>query len=150
MTMLDQPLTVDAKATVGAWVDEHLAELSEWHSHIWNLAEPAWREYRSAKWYVERLRAEGFEVEEGSAGMPTAFSASWSNGDGPTLLTYAEYDAVPGIREASPPSTSEVPPSIQGRRAIPLPIGFAIGLVLIVGVLWVMRRIRGAQMRTSA
>ena len=101
MTTLHKPLTVDAKATVDAWVDEHFAELSEWHSHIWNLAEPAWREYRSAKWYVERLRAEGFEVEEGSAGMPTAFSASWSNGDGPTLLTYAEYDAVPGNNQAA-------------------------------------------------
>ena len=78
--------TDDAKATAQAWIDEHLTQLTEWHTHIWELAEPAWREYRSQRWYVERLREEGFEVEDGSAGMPTAFSARWSNGDGPTLL----------------------------------------------------------------
>ncbi|MGC0144631.1 amidohydrolase [Pseudactinotalea sp. Z1732] len=85
-----------AKATARAWVDEHMRALSRWHQHIWELAEPAWREHESASWYVQRLRAEGFDVEEGSGGMPTAFCAEWSNGPGPTLLTYAEYDAVPG------------------------------------------------------
>ena len=73
-------LTDAAKATAQAWIDEHLTQLTEWHTHIWELAEPAWREYRSQRWYVERLRDEGFEVEDGSAGMPTAFSARWSNG----------------------------------------------------------------------
>ena len=74
-----------------------MAKLSVWHKHIWDLAEPAWREYKSAQWYVELLRAEGFTVEAGSASMPTAFSAEWSHGSGgPVLLTYAEYDAVPG------------------------------------------------------
>ncbi|WP_353987102.1 amidohydrolase [Ruicaihuangia caeni] len=95
-------LNTEAKATAERWVEENLPRLSEWHTHIWRLAEPAWREYQSAEWYVERLRAEGFEVEAGSAGMPTAFAAEWSNGDGPTLLTYAEYDAVPAnSQEAS-------------------------------------------------
>ena len=39
--------------------------------------------------------AEGFEVEEGSGGMPTAFCAMWGT-SGPTIGGYAEYDAVPG------------------------------------------------------
>lgn len=94
-------LTDDAKQTARAWIDEHLEQLTAWHTRIWELAEPAWREYRSQAWYVERLRAEGFDVEDGSAGMPTAFSAVWSNGEGPTLLTYAEYDAVPGNNQAA-------------------------------------------------
>jgi aminobenzoyl-glutamate utilization protein B len=78
------------------WVESKHAEWSAWNSHIWHLAETAWREYRSAEWYVDKLRSAGFTVEEGSAGMPTAFSARWSNGTGPTILAYAEYDAVPG------------------------------------------------------
>ncbi len=90
-----------AKALADRWVDARREVLSEWHRVIWDLAEPAWREYQSAAWYVQRLRAEGFEVEEGSAGMPTAFSARWSNGAGPTVLTYAEYDAVPGNCQAA-------------------------------------------------
>jgi aminobenzoyl-glutamate utilization protein B len=78
-----------------AWLDSHDKEISAWHQHIWALAEPAWREYESARWYVDVLQSHGFEVESGSGGMPTAFHATWSNGDGPALLAYAEYDAVP-------------------------------------------------------
>lgn len=57
------------------WIERHAQDISDWHQIIWRLAEPAWREYRSAAWYVDRLRKEGFTVEEGSAGMPTAFCA---------------------------------------------------------------------------
>lgn len=85
------------------WVDEHRTQLSEWHSHIWNLAEPAWREYESCAWYVRTLREHGFEVEENSAGMPTAFAARWQSpaGSGGTILGYAEYDAIPGNCQAA-------------------------------------------------
>ncbi len=91
----------DAKRLARDWVDGHAAELSRWHATIWDYAEPAWREYRSADWYVRRLRDAGFSVEEGSGGMPTAFSATWSNGPGPVILAYAEYDAVPGQCQAA-------------------------------------------------
>ena len=100
-------LTAAAKRTAQEWIDANLAQLTEWHTHIWQLAEPAWREYRSAEWYVALLRERGFEVEAGSGGMPTAFSAVWRHGEGPTLLTYAEYDAVPGNSQAA--ATVETP-----------------------------------------
>ena len=83
------------------WVDTHMPRLSDWCSHIFSLAEPAWREYESAAWYVQKLKASGFDVEEGSAGMPTAFAAHWSNGSGPAVACYAEYDAVPGNCQAA-------------------------------------------------
>ncbi len=85
-----------AKATAFRWVDENQQRWSRWHALIWDLAETAWREYRSVEWYVQKLRSEGFAVEAGSGGMPTAFSATWANGKGPVVMTYAEYDAVPG------------------------------------------------------
>jgi aminobenzoyl-glutamate utilization protein B len=92
---------MDAKKAAFDWVQSKRKLWSAWHSHIWDLAETAWREYRSCEWYVKLLRAEGFEVEEGSGGMPTAFSASWSNGNGPSVMAYAEYDAVPGNCQAA-------------------------------------------------
>ena len=58
------------------WIAANERRLSEFNARIWSHAEPAWREYRSARDYVELLRAEGFAVEEGSGGMPTAFAAS--------------------------------------------------------------------------
>jgi amidohydrolase len=42
------------------------------------------------------LEAEGFLVERGLAGMPTAFRASWGSGR-PAIAFLAEYDALPGV-----------------------------------------------------
>ena len=87
----------DAKRTAHAWVDANAQRLSDFDLEIWRYAEPAWREYRSAQAYVDLLREDGWEVEAGSGGMPTAFAATWSHGTGgPTIGSYAEYDAVPG------------------------------------------------------
>ncbi len=90
-----------AKETASIWVDGKTPELSDWNATIWDFGETAWREYRSAAWYVERLEAEGFAVEAGSAGMHTAFCATWGNGNGPTIGGYAEYDGVPGNCQAA-------------------------------------------------
>jgi aminobenzoyl-glutamate utilization protein B len=98
-----------------AYVTDRKADLSAWTAIIFDFGEAAWREYQSAAWYVEKLRAEGFEVEEGSAGMPTAFCATWSNGDGPIIGMYAEYDAVPGNCQAA--STSRAPRENLGFQA---------------------------------
>ena len=93
----------DAIQTADALIDSRMPDLSAWTSLIFDYAEPAWREYRSAAWFVDRLRAEGFTVEEGSGGMPTAFCAEWSNGSGPVIGMYAEYDAVPANCQAAAP-----------------------------------------------
>lgn len=93
----------EPKQSVLQWVEAHKADLSEWTSTIWHYGETAWREYKSAAWYIARLKAEGFAVEEGSGGMPTAFCARWSNGDGPEVGAYAEYDAVPGNCQKAAP-----------------------------------------------
>ncbi len=84
-------------------VAHQAGDLSDWTARIFDFAETAWREYASAAWYVDRLRRAGFSVEEGSAGMPTAFCAQWSNGPGPVIGMYAEYDAVPGNCQAALP-----------------------------------------------
>ncbi len=90
-----------AQSDAIAAVDERASDLSSWCATIFGFGETAWREYRSAAWYADRLRAEGFTVEEGSGGMPTAFLAEWSNGAGPTIGMYGEYDAVPGNCQAA-------------------------------------------------
>jgi aminobenzoyl-glutamate utilization protein B len=89
-----------AQVTALDWLAAQRAALSSDHLTIWHFHEPSWREYKSCQWYVDRLRREGFDVEHGTAGMPTAFRARWSNGAGPTLASYAEYDAVPGQSQA--------------------------------------------------
>jgi aminobenzoyl-glutamate utilization protein B len=85
----------DAKQFALDWIDHQSQRLSDFDLEIWRYAEPAWREYKSAQVYRDLLRDEGFDVEEGSGGMPTAFVATWGDGD-PVVGSYAEYDAVPG------------------------------------------------------
>lgn len=90
-----------AGSTALDFVDAHQADLSAWTRTIFDFGETAWREYQSAEWYVALLRREGFDVEVGSGGMPTAFCAHWTNragmtGKSPVIGMYAEYDAVPG------------------------------------------------------
>ena len=84
------------KQTVFDWIDQHRAALSEQHLTVWNFAEPAWREYRSAAFFVDLLRKAGFEVEAGSATMPTAFCATFGHGK-PVLGAYAKRRRAPGL-----------------------------------------------------
>ncbi len=84
-----------ARAAALDWIGANEARMSAFNERIWSYAEPAWREYKSAAAYVALLRDEGFTVEEGSGGMPTAFVASWGQG-APVLASFSEYDAVPG------------------------------------------------------
>ena len=90
-----------SKATAAEWVERQRATWSDWTRTIFEFGETAWREYLSAEWYVELLREEGFTVEVGSGGMPTAFCAVWENGPGPTIGGYAEYDGIPGNCQAA-------------------------------------------------
>lgn len=90
-----------ARDTALGWIEAHRAGWSGWNRTIWDFGETAWREYLSADWYAARLEAEGFTVERGSGGMPTAFCATWDNGPGPTIGGYAEYDGIPGNCQAA-------------------------------------------------
>lgn len=91
---------MDYKNDIASWVDNAEDKYSEWASTIFDYGETSWREYRSCEYYVNLLKDYGFTVEEGSGGMPTAFCATWENGDGPTIGGYAEYDAIPGNCQA--------------------------------------------------
>ena len=85
------------KQTVFDWIDQHRAELSDQHRMVWNFAEPAWREYRSAAFFVDVLRKAGFDVEAGSATMPTAFCATYGRG-GPCSAPMPSTTPCPGCR----------------------------------------------------
>ncbi len=112
----------DEKKFAHDWIDDNSGRISAFNKEIWDYAEPAWREYRSAKAYVDLLRAEGFTVEEGSGDMPTAFLATWGEGK-PVLGTYAEYDAVPGnCQQVTSRTRRRARACTPGQLATPTPI----------------------------
>ena len=73
---------------------------------IWHLAEIGFRETQSAALLQEQLQREGFTVESGVAGMPTAFVASYGSGS-PVIGVLAEYDALPGVSQEAVPEKKE-------------------------------------------
>jgi aminobenzoyl-glutamate utilization protein B len=95
-------ISLEEKQTAIKWIEDNRKMLSDFHLKIWNYAEPSLREYKSARAYVELLRDKGFNVDEGTGGMPTAFLATYGEGK-PVLASFAEYDAVPANNQAAVP-----------------------------------------------
>ena len=67
---------------------------------IWEYAEIGFQEFQSAKALTSVLKAEGFSVEEGVAGIPTAFVASWGEGK-PIIGLLGEFDALPALKHGA-------------------------------------------------
>jgi aminobenzoyl-glutamate utilization protein B len=83
---------------------------------IWGYAELGMEEYRSSKLLADVLETAGFKVDRGVAGMPTAFSATWSQGSGhPTIGFLGEYDALPMLsQKAGIPRQDALVPGAPG------------------------------------
>jgi len=65
---------------------------------IWSYAELGLQEFKSSAVLIKTLEAEGFAVEEGLAGMPTCFVATYGSGK-PVVGILAEYDALPMLSQ---------------------------------------------------
>lgn len=79
---------------------------------IWNYAEVGYKETKSSALLQDELKANGFRIEAGVAGIPTAFVASYGSGE-PVIGILAEYDALPGIVQDAVPERK----SIDGKNA---------------------------------
>ncbi len=65
---------------------------------IWELAETRWEEHQSMAAQIESIGNEGFRIETGIAGIPTAFVAE-AGTDGPVIAILGEYDALAGLSQ---------------------------------------------------
>src|ERR1700712_3864495 len=75
---------------------------------IWSFAEVGYKEVKSSALLQQLLKDNGFTVESGVAGIPTAFVASYGSGS-PVIGILAEFDALPGLSQDSIPTKSPVP-----------------------------------------
>lgn len=83
-------------------VDRNAAELTGLSDRIWAYAETALREHKSAAALADYAEQQGFKVERGVAGMPTAFVATYGSGR-PVIGVMGEYDALPGVSQKASP-----------------------------------------------
>lgn len=86
------------------WIENHIKAreslILDANQKIWNYAELPYEETKSAGLLCHILRTEGFEVEEGVAGIPTSFVGRCKVGDGkPTVGILGEFDALWGLSQ---------------------------------------------------
>ncbi len=78
--------------------EDKSAIIADMNQSLWGYAEYGYQEFKSAKKLTDVLRAEGFEVETGIAGIETAFVGTYGSGS-PVIGILAEYDALPNLSQ---------------------------------------------------
>ncbi|TMC46460.1 MAG: M20 family metallopeptidase [Chloroflexi bacterium] len=82
---------------ISSRIDALRPELERIGRDIHANPEIAYEEHQAVAWLTDLLKKQGFGVELGVAGTPTAFVASRRNGTGPTVAFLSEYDALRGL-----------------------------------------------------
>lgn len=95
------------KEAVIASVEKHKANLIQISDEIWGLAETAFEEHQSSKILADYAEKQGFKVERGVAGEPTAFVATYGSGK-PVISVLGEFDALPGLSQKTEPNKNPV------------------------------------------
>ena len=93
------------KKDAAKWVDSNTKTLEAANRKIWTYAEVGLEEHKSSKELQDLLKANGFKVQAGVAGMPTAFVATFGEG-GPVVGILAEFDALLGVSQSDSPTAS--------------------------------------------
>lgn len=97
------PKVSPSKEAAVASVERQRPALVDLANQVWAFAETALKEKRSSKVLADYAEAQGFKVERGVAGMPTAFVASYGSGK-PVIAILGEYDALPGLSQKAQPT----------------------------------------------
>lgn len=78
---------------------------------VWDTPEINFEEYASSREHASMLEAEGFRVERGIGGLPTAIMGEAGEG-GPVIAILGEFDALPSLSQVA--GLAEEMPLIDG------------------------------------
>lgn len=88
-------------------IEEMQEKLDTLAQSIWEHPEGPYQERFASEQVAEFLEREGFYVERGVGGVPTAIKATWGEGH-PVIGLLGEYDALPGLSQQTVPYKSPV------------------------------------------
>ncbi|THV59620.1 amidohydrolase [Flagellimonas alvinocaridis] len=83
------------KAEVAQIVEGHRKQSQVMVDKIFSFAELGFQEVESSKYLTGILEDNGFAIEHSISGIPTAWFATWSNGDGPVIALGSDVDCIP-------------------------------------------------------
>jgi hypothetical protein len=102
-----QKLKAEAVADVEAMKD-HTQQMVD---SIFSFGELGFQEVETHRYVVDILTKNGFTVEEGIAGVPTAFMASWGSGK-PVIALGSDIDGIP--QASQKPGVAYHDPLVEG------------------------------------
>ncbi|HXG55940.1 MAG TPA: hypothetical protein VNJ03_11220 [Vicinamibacterales bacterium] len=125
------------KAEVVADVEAMKEHTQQMVDSIFSFGELGFQETETHRYVVDILKKNGFKVDEGIAGIPTAFMASWGSGK-PVIALGSDIDGIP--QASQKPGVAYHAPLIEGapghgeghNSGVPLNITAAIAVKKIM------------------
>lgn len=113
------PLTLPAdtarvtalKQEVAIEVDRLKVFSQQMVDQLFSYGELGFQEFETSKYLVKVLKDNGFQVEEGVAGIPTAFMATWGTGK-PVIALGSDIDGIP--QSSQKPGVAYHDPLVEG------------------------------------
>ena len=98
-------------------MDERAPHFGELSRRIWEFAEVGYKERQSSDLLKSELRTAGFQIRENVAEIPTAFVATYGQGQ-PVIGILGEYDALPGLSQETEPEKKPRAAGAPGARRL--------------------------------
>lgn len=99
------------KADAIAGVERQTKLVQEMVDSVFSFAEPGFQEYQTMEYLTGILAKNGFKIERGVAGIPTAWTATWGSG-GPLIALGSDVDGLLGLSQV--PGSPELKPQVEG------------------------------------
>jgi aminobenzoyl-glutamate utilization protein B len=105
------PQAEQNKRNVGLEVDAMQENIQKWNDSVFSFGELGFQEFETTKFLTGILRQNGFTVQEGIAGIPTAWTARWGSGK-PVIALGSDVDCIP--QASQKPGVAYHDPIIEG------------------------------------
>jgi aminobenzoyl-glutamate utilization protein B len=103
--------TAKLKSQAGEDVDAMAAFTQQMVDQIFSFGELGFQELETNRYLIDVLKKNGFTVQEGIAGIPTAFMATWGSGK-PVIALGSDIDGIP--QASQKPGVAYHDPMIEG------------------------------------
>ncbi|WP_339627569.1 amidohydrolase [uncultured Maribacter sp.] len=102
----------ELKSEVAAIVEDNKKQSQVMVDKIFSFSELGFQEIESSKYLIGILAENGFEIENSISGIPTAWFATWSNGEGPIIALGSDVDCIP--KASQYPGVAYHKPIVEG------------------------------------
>src|SRR5271155_237313 len=99
------------KADLRGEIDHMQKQAQVWTDSVFSFAELGFQEYETSKYLTGILEKNGFKIERGIYGIPTAWVASWGEGK-PVISLGSDIDDIP--QASQKPGVAWHDPMIEG------------------------------------